>query len=149
MIFHNTKLINLWETEVSLFYLYCWLFFSLAERCRQPLATLRERLHLSARATLLLHFVLELAAERFPFRYFSIISAAMGAATSEPQPPCSIYTEIATLGFVIGAKPIKTEWSLPAFSAVPVFPQIVNRGVLIADAVPFVTHFLIPLITTL
>ena len=36
-------------------------FFFLAERCRQPLATLRERLHLSARATLLLHFVLELA----------------------------------------------------------------------------------------
>ena len=35
--------------------------FFLAERCRQPLATLRERLHLSARATLLLHFVLELA----------------------------------------------------------------------------------------
>ncbi len=61
MIFHNTKLINLGETEVSLFYLYCWLFFFLAERCRQPLATLRERLHLSARATLLLHFVLELA----------------------------------------------------------------------------------------
>ena len=29
MIFHNTKLINLGETEVSLFfYLYCWLFFS-------------------------------------------------------------------------------------------------------------------------
>ena len=26
MIFHNTKLINLGETEVSLFYLYCWLF---------------------------------------------------------------------------------------------------------------------------
>ena len=64
MIFHNTKLINLGETEVSLFYLYCWLFFFLAERCRQPLATLRERLHLSARATLLLHFVLELARGR-------------------------------------------------------------------------------------
>ena len=28
MIFHNTKLINLGETEVSLlFFLYCWLFF--------------------------------------------------------------------------------------------------------------------------
>ena len=26
MIFHNTKLINLWETAVSFFYLYCWLF---------------------------------------------------------------------------------------------------------------------------
>ena len=25
MIFHNTKLINLGETAVSLFYLYCWL----------------------------------------------------------------------------------------------------------------------------
>ncbi|WP_205012817.1 hypothetical protein, partial [Prevotella brunnea] len=39
--------------------------FFLAERCRQPLATLRERLHLSARATLLLHFVLELALTSF------------------------------------------------------------------------------------
>lgn len=61
MIFHNTKLINLGETEVSFFYLYCWLLFFLSERCRQPLATLRERLHLSERDTLLLHFVLELA----------------------------------------------------------------------------------------
>ena len=36
-------------------------FFFLYERCRQPLATHRERLHLSERDTLLLHFVLELA----------------------------------------------------------------------------------------
>ncbi|MFC2298711.1 MAG: hypothetical protein ACFNJR_01165, partial [Segatella oulorum] len=36
-------------------------FFFLSERCRQPLATRRERLHLSERDTLLLHFVLELA----------------------------------------------------------------------------------------
>ena len=28
MIFHNTKLVNLGETAVSLCYLYCWLFFS-------------------------------------------------------------------------------------------------------------------------
>ena len=42
-------------------------FFFLAERCRQPLATLRERLHLSARATLLLHFVLELADKGIKF----------------------------------------------------------------------------------
>ena len=61
MIFHNTKLINLGETEVSLFLFVLLVVFFLAERCRQPLATLRERLHLSARATLLLHFVLELA----------------------------------------------------------------------------------------
>ena len=62
MIFHNTKLINLGETEVSLFlFVLLVVSFFLAERCRQPLATLRERLHLSARATLLLHFVLELA----------------------------------------------------------------------------------------
>ena len=44
-----------------------------AERCRQPLATLRERLHLSARATLLLHFVLELAIS-FLFPDFVIAS---------------------------------------------------------------------------
>ena len=62
MIFHNTKLINLGETEVSLFLFVLLVVFFLAERCRQPLATLRERLHLSARTTLLLHFVLELAA---------------------------------------------------------------------------------------
>ena len=61
MIFHNTKLINLGETEVSLFFICIAGCFFLAERCRQSLATLRERLHLSARATLLLHFVLELA----------------------------------------------------------------------------------------
>ena len=36
-------------------------FFFLAERCRQPLATRRERLLLSERDTPLLHFVLELA----------------------------------------------------------------------------------------
>lgn len=50
MIFHNTKLINLWETAVS-FFLFVLLVvsFFLAERCRQPLATLRECLHLSAR----------------------------------------------------------------------------------------------------
>ncbi|WP_455069645.1 hypothetical protein, partial [Prevotella aurantiaca] len=36
-------------------------FFFLSERGRQPLATHRERLHLSERDTLLLHFVLELA----------------------------------------------------------------------------------------
>ena len=64
MIFHNTKLINLGETEVSLFLFVLLVVFFLAERCRQPLATLRERLHLSARATLLLHFVLELAPRR-------------------------------------------------------------------------------------
>ena len=67
MIFHNTKLINLGETEVSFFYLYCWLLFFLSERCRQPLATRRERLHLSERDTLLLHFVLELAVSHFRF----------------------------------------------------------------------------------
>ena len=59
MIFHNTKLINLWETAVSLFLFVLLVVFFLAERCRQPLATLRERLHLSARATLLLHFDFE------------------------------------------------------------------------------------------
>ena len=37
------------------------MFLYLAERCRQPLATLRERLHLSARGTLLLHFDFESA----------------------------------------------------------------------------------------
>ena len=31
MIFHNTKLVNLWETAVSFFYLYCWLSASLGE----------------------------------------------------------------------------------------------------------------------
>lgn len=49
MIFHNTKLINLWETAVSPFLFVLLVVVFLAERCRQPLATLRERLHLSAR----------------------------------------------------------------------------------------------------
>ena len=57
----NTKLVNLWETSVSFFICIAGCFFFLSERCRQPLATRRERLHLSERDTLLLHFVLELA----------------------------------------------------------------------------------------
>lgn len=34
----------------------------------------------------------------------------------------------AILGLSIGAKPIKTEWSLPRFCAVPVFPQTSTPG---------------------
>ena len=57
----NTELVNLWETSVSFFICIAGCFFFLSERCRQPLATHRERLHLSERDTLLFHFVLELA----------------------------------------------------------------------------------------
>ena len=61
MIFHNTKLINLWETAVSLFLFVLLVVFFLAERCRRSRSVARGCLHLSARAILLLHFVLELA----------------------------------------------------------------------------------------
>ena len=57
----NTKLVNLGETSVSFFICIAGCFFFLSERGRQPLATRRERLYLSKRDTLLLHFVLELA----------------------------------------------------------------------------------------
>ena len=61
MIFHNTKLINLGETAVSFFICIAGCLFFLAERCRRSRSVARGCLHLSARATLLLHFVLELA----------------------------------------------------------------------------------------
>lgn len=60
MIFQNTKLIDLWDTTLSFFICISGCCF-LAVRRGQPLATLRERPRLTARATLLLHFVLELA----------------------------------------------------------------------------------------
>ena len=63
-----------------------------------------------------------------------MICAAMGAAVLLPSPPCSIYAQTAICGSSIGAKAMKTEWSCPSFCAVPVFPQMVILGSLMAFA---------------
>ena len=52
MIFHNTKLINLGETEVSLFYLYCWLFLFSSPRDADNLSLRFENVCISRRGLL-------------------------------------------------------------------------------------------------
>ena len=62
--------------------------------------------------------------------YFSIIKEAMGAAYVPPKPEFSTNTAMAILGSSLGAKAMKTEWSLRGLSsAVPVLPQIGRPGI--------------------
>src|SRR5688500_10475104 len=79
------------------------------------------------------------------FRYFSIISDAMGAAHVVPKPEFSTTTAMAILGFSLGAKQTNIELSLSLilflsmmryFSAVPVFAQILIPGIITTLAVP-------------
>ena len=70
---------------------------------------------------------------------------AIGPAHLFPQYPFSTTTAIAIVGFSLGAKATKIEWSFswyvfPAtlilFSAVPVLPQISNPSTFKFQAVP-------------
>ena len=69
--------------------------------------------------------------------------APMGTPYVAPQPPFSTYTTMAICGSSSGAKPMKTEWSLPCgFCAVPVLPQASTSG----SIIPTMRHVPLPVL---
>ena len=68
--------------------------------------------------------------ESFPLRYSSMIKPAIGAATSAPKPPCSMYTAMAIFGLSIGAKPMMPNDPCPDSLPYPSFHTPDNQDYL-------------------